>query len=142
MIPPACIGDLVISYARLGNRTPLLQLRAMVEKLNQAEGVNPFVKETLYRMTKDQIASIDRTLEGFMTPIEKRNENIKLAANWCNTIATAIMTAGAFLPSFQLWFGTMPPGTNQNTIVVSATICVVASLFIHLVGQYALRKLQ
>jgi hypothetical protein len=36
-----------------------------------------------------------------MTPSERRNEHLKLVANWANTIATAIMTAGTFIPAAQ-----------------------------------------
>jgi hypothetical protein len=43
-----------------------------------------------------------------MTSEERRNESLKLVANWANTIATAIMTAGTFVPAAQFIYGILP----------------------------------
>jgi hypothetical protein len=40
-----------------------------------------------------------------MTPTERANEHLKLVANWLNTVATAIIAAGAFVPAAQFIFG-------------------------------------
>lgn len=43
-----------------------------------------------------------------MSPAERRNEHLKLVANWSNTIATSIVTAGTFVPAAQLIYGFLP----------------------------------
>jgi hypothetical protein len=36
-----------------------------------------------------------------MTADERHNEHLKLVANWANTVATAIITAGTFIAAAQ-----------------------------------------
>jgi hypothetical protein len=47
-----------------------------------------------------------------MTPDERRNERLKLTANWANTIGTAIITAGTFIPAAQFIYGVLPKETD------------------------------
>lgn len=42
-----------------------------------------------------------------MTPEEIENERKKLFANWCNTLATAVLTAGTLVPAAP-FFGALP----------------------------------
>ena len=77
-----------------------------------------------------------------MTPAEKRNEHRKLAANWANTIATAVMTAGTFIPIAQFIYGILPQGTNLGLIYGSAVVCIAAGLLIHLTGHWFLGDLE
>jgi hypothetical protein len=77
-----------------------------------------------------------------MTPNEKTNENIKLAANWLNTIATAIMTAGAFVPIAQFIFNVLPATTDPNLVMATGLICIGVAMLIHLTGHMVLRSLQ
>ncbi|MGJ5178074.1 hypothetical protein ACQR16_08255 [Bradyrhizobium oligotrophicum] len=77
-----------------------------------------------------------------MTPTEKRNENIKLIANWLNTVATAILTIGAFVPIANFVFEILPKGTNETLVFAAAGICIVLAVSIHFSGHMVLRKLQ
>ena len=51
-----------------------------------------------------------------MTPAERANEHLKLVANWLNTVATAIIAAGAFVPAAQFVFGVLPAGANPIAV--------------------------
>jgi hypothetical protein len=79
--------------------------------------------------------------EGAMTPDEKANENIKLLANWANTLATAIITVGTFAPIFQFLYGFLP-ATKDVLIYGTGLICLGAGLIIHLIGHFFLRSLR
>lgn len=74
-------------------------------------------------------------------PDEKRNENIRLAANWANICAAAIMTGGAVLPQFQL-YSEIIDKAKTHLVNVSSGVCVVVALSIHLMGQIALKALR
>ncbi len=77
-----------------------------------------------------------------MTPDDIRNERLKLVANWFNTIATAIITAGTLFPIFQWIYGILPPTTDSALVNGGALICVGAGVLIHLMGQWILGGLQ
>jgi hypothetical protein len=77
-----------------------------------------------------------------MTPPERRNEHLKLVANWANTIATAIMTAGTFIPAAQFIYGILPKDTDLTVIYGSGVVCIGTGILIHLWGQWFLRGLR
>jgi hypothetical protein len=77
-----------------------------------------------------------------MTSEERRNESLKLVANWANTIATAIMTAGTFVPAAQFIYGILPQNANLTVVYGSGVICIGAGILIHLGGQWFLRGLE
>jgi hypothetical protein len=63
-------------------------------------------------------------------------------ANWSNTIATAIMAAGTFVPAAQFIYGILPQGTNLTVVYGSGVICIGAGVLIHLGGQWFLGGLE
>lgn len=77
-----------------------------------------------------------------LTADERRNERLKLAAMWANTMATAIVTAGTFVPLAQFVYGVLPPGTPAVLIYGSGAVCIVTGLLIHLLGQWILGGLR
>jgi len=77
-----------------------------------------------------------------MTPEERRNEHLKLAANWANTVATAIMAAGTFVPAAQFIYGILPRDTNLIVVYGSGVICIGAGILIHPGGQWFLGGLE
>lgn len=77
-----------------------------------------------------------------MTPEEIRNERLKLAANWCNTMATAVLTAGLFVPAAQLLFGLLPANTDIGLVYLTGGVCVLAGAGLHFLGQLTLGGLE
>jgi hypothetical protein len=77
-----------------------------------------------------------------MTPDELRNERLKLTANWTNTIGTAIITAGTFIPAAQFIYGVLPKETDLTMVYGSGVICIGSGVFIHLAGQWILGGLR
>jgi hypothetical protein len=77
-----------------------------------------------------------------MTFDERRNERLKLTANWTNTIGTAIITAGTFIPAAQFLYGVLPKETDLTTVYGSGVICIGSGIIIHLAGQWILGGLR
>lgn len=77
-----------------------------------------------------------------MTEAERRNERLKLVANWSNTIATAIMTAGTFVPAAQFIYGFLPANTPLDLVYGAGVICIGSGVLIHLMGQWMLGGLR
>ena len=77
-----------------------------------------------------------------LTPDERRNERLRLLANWFNTLGTAIVTAGTFVPLAQFVYGVLPPSTPAGLIYSSGVVCIVTGLLIHLLGQWILGGLR
>jgi hypothetical protein len=77
-----------------------------------------------------------------LTDDDKDNEHVKLVANWLNTIATAILTAGAFVPAAQYIFGFLPETTDSGLVYGVAIVCVMGAVALHLIGQAALGLLK
>ncbi|MGJ5022797.1 hypothetical protein [Bradyrhizobium oligotrophicum] len=77
-----------------------------------------------------------------LTPEERQNERLKLLANWANTLATAIVSVGVFVPIGQEIYGFLPQNTDPTLIYVSAPVCFTAGLILHLVGQWVLGGLR
>lgn len=71
-----------------------------------------------------------------MTPGEISNERLKLVGTWLNGLSVAIMTAGAFIPSAQFVFGVLPETTKTGLVYISAAVCVLTGLSLHLVAQW------
>jgi hypothetical protein len=77
-----------------------------------------------------------------VTPDERRNERLKLTANWANTIATAIMAAGTFVPAANFIYGILPQNTDLAVVYGSGVICIGAGILIHLWGQWIMGGLE
>jgi hypothetical protein len=77
-----------------------------------------------------------------MTRDEIRNEHLKLVANWANNSATAIMTAGTFIPAAQFVYGILPANTETAEVYGLGVICIGTGVIIHLFGQWILGGLK
>lgn len=77
-----------------------------------------------------------------MTEEDKRNERRKLLATWMNTIATAVVTVGTFIPIAQAVYGFMPIATDLGLVYGSAIICIGVGCTLHVVGQLVLGGLE
>lgn len=77
-----------------------------------------------------------------MTPEEIRNERLKLFATWCNTIATAIWTVGAFIPAAQFIYGILPAKIDETLVYGLGLGCMGLGIIIHLLGQWTLGALE
>jgi Flp pilus assembly protein TadB len=88
------------------------------------------------------LRSQQRGARGSMTPEEIRNERRKLVANWCNTLATAVLTAGLLVPAAQFIFGVLPAGADMALVYGTGGVCAVAAVGIHFVGHMVLRGLE
>lgn len=77
-----------------------------------------------------------------MTPEDQQNERFKLAANWFNTLATAIMTAGLFVPAAQFIFGFLPAETDTTLVYATGGVCFLVGLGLHFLGQWTLGGLE
>jgi hypothetical protein len=77
-----------------------------------------------------------------MTPIDRANEHLKLVANWLNTVATAIIGAGAFVPAAQFIFGVLPADTNPVAVYGTGLLCIGSGVLIHLAGHQFLGGLK
>jgi hypothetical protein len=62
--------------------------------------------------------------------------------NWLNTLATAIMTAGTFVPLAQFVYGILPATADITLIYGSGVICIGAGWIIHLLAQVLLGGLR
>jgi hypothetical protein len=77
-----------------------------------------------------------------MTPDDLRNERLKLVANWSNTIATAIMAAGTFVPTAQFLYGFLPKDADLGLVYGAGLVCIGTGVLIHLTGQWILGGLR
>jgi hypothetical protein len=84
----------------------------------------------------------DCNFELIVTPTERANEHLKLVANWLNTVATAIIAAGAFVPAAQFIFGVLPADTNPIAVYGMGLICIGSGVLIHLAGHQFLESLK
>ena len=69
------------------------------------------------------------------------NERLKHTASWLNSLATALMTAGAFAPTAALLYGLSTPSMNALALIVIIPICVGLGLALHLSGRALLGRL-
>ncbi|HLG82391.1 MAG TPA: hypothetical protein VKY22_15355 [Bradyrhizobium sp.] len=77
-----------------------------------------------------------------MTDEERRNEHLKLVANWGNTLAAGIVTAGVFVPAAQEIFNILPAGTDNGLVVGVGIVCLAVGLGIHMVAHLFLGGLR
>ncbi|TMI99405.1 MAG: hypothetical protein E6G97_22695 [Alphaproteobacteria bacterium] len=70
------------------------------------------------------------------------NERTKLTASWLNTLATAIIAAGAFAPAIAILVGVSPMPIESARVIVLAIACVVVGNSIHLGARYLLGSLR
>ena len=77
-----------------------------------------------------------------MTDEERRNEHMKLVANWCNTLATGVITAGVFVPIAQEIFNILPKDTDFGLVAGIGVVCFAVGLGIHIVAHLFLGALR
>ncbi|WP_024517923.1 hypothetical protein [Bradyrhizobium sp. Tv2a-2] len=77
-----------------------------------------------------------------MTEDEVRNEHLKLVANWLNTLATGVMTAGVFVPAAQEIFNILPAATDNGLVVGIGMVCFALAFGIHIVAHLFLGGLR
>jgi hypothetical protein len=70
------------------------------------------------------------------------NERTKLTAAWFNTLATALVAAGTFAPIAALLYGFSNTAADRSSLAVSAVICFVGGIALHLGGRVLLRSLR
>ncbi|HEY0330448.1 MAG TPA: hypothetical protein VGC77_15295 [Rhodopseudomonas sp.] len=74
-------------------------------------------------------------------PSPARIERIKLIANFCNTIAAALLTVGVFTPIALQVYGFGDPPRHSDLLVAVPVVCLCACVALHLLGQWALEAL-
>jgi len=72
----------------------------------------------------------------------RRNEHAKLAANWCNTLATAVVTVGILTPIAARLYGLAALKTDHLNESDLFVICVCVAVALHLTGQGMLELLR
>jgi hypothetical protein len=70
------------------------------------------------------------------------NEKRKNLAVWFNQVATAILTAGCFVPSFQAIFNILPQTTDSGLVYGFGVICIVLAIALHWLGRTLLGGLR
>jgi hypothetical protein len=70
------------------------------------------------------------------------NERTKLTAAWFNTLATALIAAGAFAPAAALLYGVSSLPFSGGAMMVLVGGCFVLGACLHLVGRAVLGKLR
>jgi hypothetical protein len=70
------------------------------------------------------------------------NERTKHTASWFNTLATALIAAGAFAPIAALLYGLSTPESGIGYLLALVIGCVVVGLSIHLCGWAMLGRLR
>ncbi len=71
-----------------------------------------------------------------------KNERTKLTATWFNTLATALIAAGAFVPIAASLVGLSTLPISNVRVVVLAGGCVLLGTAIHIAGRTILRSLR
>ena len=70
------------------------------------------------------------------------NERTKLTATWFNTLATALVAAGTFAPIAALLYGFSSTTIDRSFLTMSAGVCFVGGIALHLGGRVLLRRLR
>jgi hypothetical protein len=68
-------------------------------------------------------------------------ERIKLLANWCNNLSTALVTVGVFTPASVVIYGIGDPPKNAVFLAILPLVCILAALALHLSAQWFLNAL-
>jgi hypothetical protein len=71
-----------------------------------------------------------------------RNEQRKLSATWCNTLATAVITAGTFAPLAAIFYGLAPASVDYDHLRAFAGVCLVSGIILHFLGRFLLKRLE
>jgi hypothetical protein len=69
------------------------------------------------------------------------NEQTKLTAGWLNTLGTALVAAGTFAPIAALLYGFSSSTPDRLSLAVSAAVCFMGGIALHLGGRRFLRRL-
>ncbi len=71
------------------------------------------------------------------------NEQVKLTANWLNTMASASVVAGVIVPAAAALYGVggYDPATAGWRFVASATIWILSGAGLHYIARQTLRRL-
>jgi len=70
------------------------------------------------------------------------NERIKLTASWFNTLATALVAAGAFAPAAAAFYGLSLPAICGGRMFAAVVGCLAVGVGLHVVGVVLLGKLR
>jgi hypothetical protein len=70
------------------------------------------------------------------------NEQTKLTATWFNTLATALVAAGTFVPIAALFYGFSTTTADRATLAIAAALCFAGGIALHLSGRMVLRRLR
>ena len=70
------------------------------------------------------------------------NERTKHTASWFNTLATALITAGAFAPAAALVYGLSIPVITSGYVLLLVLVCVGIGVALHLAGRLVLGRLR
>jgi hypothetical protein len=71
-----------------------------------------------------------------------RNERRKLSATWCNTLATAVLTAGTFAPLAAYFYELTHSSIGRDFLLRSAFVCAIGGFVSHFVGRSMLGRLE
>ena len=70
------------------------------------------------------------------------NEQTKLTATWINTLAAALIAAGAFAPAAALVYGLSPAVITTAYVMLVLLICVGMGVALHFAGRLLLGSLR
>jgi hypothetical protein len=70
------------------------------------------------------------------------NERTKLTSSWFNTLATALIAAGAFAPAAAYFYGLSALPVGGGAVVALVLGCFVIGVCLHLVGWALLGSLR
>jgi hypothetical protein len=70
------------------------------------------------------------------------NERTKLTATWFNTLATALIAAGAFAPAAAAFLGVAVLPIDTRRVSILALTCVVVAAVIHIGARLILGRLR
>jgi hypothetical protein len=70
------------------------------------------------------------------------NEQTKLTANICNTLATSLVAAGGFAPAIAFLYGISRPEPGAIQISLVTFACFGGAAFLHFLGRRMLGRLR
>jgi hypothetical protein len=70
------------------------------------------------------------------------NARIQHTASWFNTLATALIAAGAFAPAAALVYGLSAPVITTGYVVLLVLVCVSVGVALHFAGRLLLGRLR
>ena len=69
------------------------------------------------------------------------NEQTKLLAGFCNTIAAAFLTTGVLGPVVTIVYGLGGRSLDFDVVITSSVICMLVSISLHIAGRSALTRM-